>query len=170
MPERIQSLREFWPYYLSEHSNPRSRALHFVGTTGFMASCVASAVTSPIAFPAAVAGMLAIGKKGVELEKKQRPFKHVLGMLALPTLASPVLFPAGVVFAYGCAWAGHFGFEKNRPATFQYPLMSLASDFKMWSHMARGKLWSGDPLVELGFVPEPGGPHVEGQPAVAAAE
>lgn len=170
MPERIQSLREFWPYYLSEHSDPRSRALHFVGTTGFLASCAVSAITSPIAFPSAIAGMIAIGKEGIEVEKKKRPIKHVLSMLALPSMASPFTFLPGVAFAYGCAWIGHFGLEKNRPATFQYPLMSLASDFKMWSYMVRGKLWKGDPLVELGFVPEPGRPTAEGEPAVAAAE
>ena len=32
---------------------------------------------------------------------------------------------------YGFAWLGHFLFEHNKPATFKYPLYSLAADWVM---------------------------------------
>ncbi|QDO86779.1 DUF962 domain-containing protein [Shewanella psychropiezotolerans] len=35
------------------------------------------------------------------------------------------------VVGYGFAWVGHFMFEKNRPATFQYPLYSFLADWVM---------------------------------------
>ena len=47
---------------------------------------------------------------------------------------------AGVVVGYAFAWVGHFGFEKNRPATFQYPLYSFMGDWVMWKDMLTGKI------------------------------
>jgi hypothetical protein len=38
---------------------------------------------------------------------------------------NPKLLLSGILSAYGCAWLGHFFVEKNKPATFKYPLMSL---------------------------------------------
>ncbi len=41
---------------------------------------------------------------------------------------------------YGFAWVGHFFFEKNRPATFTYPLFSLLGDFAMFKDILIGKI------------------------------
>ena len=41
---------------------------------------------------------------------------------------------------YGFAWVGHFIVEKNRPATFKYPLWSLRGDFRMWRHIVTGTM------------------------------
>jgi hypothetical protein len=44
------------------------------------------------------------------------------------------------VIGYGFAWAGHFFFEKNRPATFTYPVYSLIGDWVMFKDMLFGKI------------------------------
>jgi hypothetical protein len=98
MEKKYQSLKEFYPYYLSEHQNPTSRLLHFIGT-----------------------GL-------------------VLVVLVLGIALENYSWLAGIpVLGYGFAWVGHFFFEKNKPATFTYPLYSLASDFLLFFDLLRGK-------------------------------
>jgi hypothetical protein len=54
--------------------------------------------------------------------------------------ARPILLLWGLVGSYGLAWAGHIFIEKNRPATFQYPLWSFVGDMKMYGLMWRGRM------------------------------
>ncbi len=96
---RYRSFAAFWPFYLREHSKPRTRALHYIGTSLVVAIAIFAFAT---------------GRWG--------------WLLVLPL--------AGYFFA----WLAHFTVEKNRPATFTYPLWSLAADFRMWALFLTGRL------------------------------
>ena len=57
----------------------------------------------------------------------------VLGTLAVALISgNPWWLAAMPLAGYGFAWVGHFFFEKNRPATFTYPLFSFAADWVMF--------------------------------------
>lgn len=99
MSPRLQTFREFWPYYLGEHSKAWTRRLHFVGTSGAIASLAAFAFTG-----------------------------------------RPALLLAAAICGYAFAWISHLAIEHNRPATFRYPLYSLAADFRMYGLTLLGKL------------------------------
>jgi hypothetical protein len=82
-----------------------------------------------------------------EHRKKTTRVLHFVGTTAaVATLGiaaikrKPALVAAALVVGYGPAWIGHFFVEKNRPATFKYPLWSLLSDFRMWGKMASGTM------------------------------
>ena len=95
----ISSYREFWDFYVREHSKPATRALHFAGTA--------------------------------------------LGLVLLGWFVwrgTWYFFPVCLIVGYAFAWAAHFLVEKNRPATFRYPLWSFVSDYKMMWLMLTGRM------------------------------
>lgn len=82
-----------------------------------------------------------------EHSKKETRVAHFIGTSAFMTLLGtaivarkPWLVPLSIVSGYGPAWYSHFFIEKNRPATFKYPVWSLLADFRMWGKMVSGTM------------------------------
>ncbi len=74
-------------------------------------------------------------------------------MIGAAVSLRPALLLGAPLSGYGFAWVSHFFIEKNRPATFKYPLYSLVSDWKMWALFLTGRL---DPELEkAGVLPAP---------------
>jgi hypothetical protein len=99
MSAQYGSFSEFYPFYLSEHTDLTCRRLHFVGSTLVLIVFITACVS-----------------------------RHWVLLWALPLLG------------YGFAWAGHFFFEKNRPATFTYPFYSFAGDWVMYWQTLTGRI------------------------------
>lgn len=98
MEQKYKSFAEFYPFYLSQHSDPVCRGLHYLGSILVLLILLFSLLSGQFVW-----------------------------LLALP------------VVGYGFAWIGHFGFEHNKPATFQYPVYSLMADWVMLAQFVSGK-------------------------------
>lgn len=47
---------------------------------------------------------------------------------------------AALLSFYGCAWIGHFKFEKNRPRSFKQPFYSFIGAWLMYWQMLTGQI------------------------------
>ena len=89
--KQYKTFKEFYPFYLSEHSHPINRLLHVIGTGLGLGVLLGAIITRQWYF-----------------------------------------IPLSLVCGYAFAWVGHFIIEKNRPATFTYPLFSFMGDWVMF--------------------------------------
>ena len=144
--DRLPSFEAFWPRYLADHDDPRSRWMHFAGTSGFFGVLISCVAAAPLRMAVALALGFVLMRFAWTWEAKRSAAPALLGFIALCALAQPFVL-VGVVFAYAFAWVGHFLIEKNRPATFTYPVWSLAGDFRMYGKMLRGQLSTGRALT-----------------------
>ena len=99
LEKKFKTFRDFYPYYLAEHTNATCRTLHFIGSSLVLAALAMALIT-----------------------------RNAWWFAAMP------------LAGYGFAWVGHFFFEKNRPATFTYPLYSFAGDWVMYFQLLVGKI------------------------------
>lgn len=72
---------------------------------------------------------------------------HLVGSVLVLTLLGLVVLTeqwawllALPLLGYGFAWVGHYVFERNRPATFDYPLYSFMGDWLMLWQSLTGQL------------------------------
>lgn len=61
----------------------------------------------------------------------------VLFVIITQTWIALILVP---ILGYGFAWIGHYFVEKNKPATFTYPLYSLMGDWVMFKDILTGEI------------------------------
>ena len=72
---------------------------------------------------------------------------HIIGSLSGLIFLIIILYsknykyiPLSFLFGYTFAWIGHFIFEKNKPATFKYPIYSFMGDWVMLKDVLIGKI------------------------------
>lgn len=134
----FKDFSSFYPFYLTQHLDQTCRRLHFVGTSIVI---LILAMDLSIAVAMVAGGLWGLATFSVTRSRETGTLEGfvTLGIFLLTyrRLTKNITKAALVLFVgYGFAWIGHFFFENNRPATFIYPVFSLASDFKLWYEIA----------------------------------
>ena len=96
--KKYTNLKEFYPYYLTEHEGKHTKLFHFIGTA-----------------------------------------LSIYFLIRLFVTLEPINLLFALLSGYGFAWVSHFFIEKNKPATFYFPLYSLRGDWRMYKEIIQGK-------------------------------
>lgn len=107
---QFNSFREFYPYYLAEHSNPRCRAMHYIGSTLVITVLLLALIQQQpwwlLLAPVAGYGFAWLGHFGFE-HNRPATFKH------------PWYSLLGDWVMYKDFWAGLIGFGQSEAARAQ---------------------------------------------------
>ena len=96
---KFNSFKEFYPFYLSEHSKSLTKLLHAIGSILVIMIIIFSIYSSKW----------------------------------------NALFLAPIT-GYSFAWLSHFFIEKNKPATFKFPVYSFIADWVMLKDLITGRI------------------------------
>lgn len=126
---------EFYPFYLTQHQDVTCVRLHVIGTSIIL---LMSILLEPLIFPSLImAAMIGYSAHIATVNLDHGVYEMILMLMTFQLFmrrltGSWMKGLAVPIVAYTFAWVGHFYFEHNKPATFVYPVYSLAGDFRMF--------------------------------------
>ena len=113
-----QSLEDFYPYYLCEHTKPTTKLIHVVATFNAL-SMLGKSAAGPWRWSLLGLGLLQVIRS---ISNNKYLIDYFSGLKG-----------------YGLAWYSHFFIEQNKPATWQYPGYSFISDQRLFIESLMGK-------------------------------
>jgi hypothetical protein len=98
----MHSYRQFWPFYVSQHLQPGTRVLHFIGTTAFIL-CVVAAIAAQTWWLLLLGPVVAYGLAWLAhiFVERNRP----------ATFTHPLWSLIGDFHMYGLMWLGRMDTE-----------------------------------------------------------
>jgi len=132
---------DFYGHYQMEHTDRVCRQLHVIGTIITSTILVSDPRIILCGVFAGSVGVFLCGMlRGLSTGFIEFALIGVLfGLSAKLTTGSAKRAMLLPLIGYGFAWAGHFFYEHNKPATFIYPTYSLISDYKMVFNVLTGR-------------------------------
>jgi hypothetical protein len=141
---------EFWPLYVSQHSQPLTKLLQAVGTSSILFSRMpwAGGRELSLRFCLGITAALSLTLCTVDWTAHFAtggPEAIVMILLLVGTVRKFTGLPVKRILArlasgYIIPWAAHYLVEHTWPATFLHPVFSLIGDFKLMLSIMTGQL------------------------------
>ena len=136
------SFTSFYPFYLTQHTQRTTKLLHAVGTSFVLTAIYLRPHLGLALLAAATAGSVSFP---FFRHMDSGLFEFLVAASAYSTVGHSLNIPktfliGAPISAYFFAWVSHFFIEKNKPATFIYPVFSLLGDFRMMVDLVTGRI------------------------------